>query len=212
LDERGAEVTEHAVEKGAPVSEHIIKKSPRVKLEISHSNTPIEPVQTWFRGPKPIDPNPSLFKPKGLLAVTQGISAALSSAKPTPPVIVIQSLLAIDRIQQLHDALIQAQATASLCSFTHRGRPYTDYFLEEINLSYGKTAMARFTLGLAKVRKVETALTSVPEPADISAKPPLQKGNQSKDETDSVEKEVQQATLAFKIANGVGESLNLGIQ
>lgn len=205
-DERSSEATEHPIEQGSDVADHVIVHPVRVRIELAHSNTPVEAVEGFMRKPADLRARKSLFKPTGLFLIHSAVGNLIGSALGGAGAGVVKpylmsSLLPNDRILELHDALILAQSTAALCKFTYRGRTYKDFLLTGVNLSYGKSAMGKFSLEAKEIRTVKTALTTLPKPADLTAKPPTKLGPQGKVGPPASEQEIIQASLAHQLGD-----------
>jgi hypothetical protein len=204
-DDRSAEVTSHPVEKGANINDHVIQQADTLSLELAQTQTPfITPAAPGiaFTAPKgfsiknvKLDVQPNAFSPGGLLFLSRAVGGALSSlgnalgithADTPPNVNVIVADGPIDRIGDLHDALIAVKQNAYFCTVTFRGRIYPDYIVTKVGWKSvkGEVGLGRFTVELQSIHIVSTETADLPNPASLrlkpivsSAKPPKPGGN-----------------------------------
>jgi hypothetical protein len=192
-DDRTAEITSFPVENGANISDHIIQQPNTLTLEVCQTQSPFpSPARpgSIYTAPKGfstkaivLDVRKSLFKPGGLLALTQAVGSAAGSALnalgvTTPESDVVKATVfvsdtPVDRIGELHDQLIQIKENGRPCKIVFRGKVYPDYFMTRVNwkTQKGEVGLGRFSLSFQAVRTVETATTELPDPSSLRLKP-----------------------------------------
>lgn len=138
---------------------------------------------------------PNAFTPGGLFAITQAAEGAVSAVanfltgksddvfSPGPPartnvetsptVNVWAADSPVDRIGELHDALISIKANGRFCTVTFRGRIYPDYICTKVQwkTQKGEVGLGRFSLELQRITTVSTEETDLPDPASLRLKP-----------------------------------------
>jgi len=216
-DDRSSEATEHPIEQGSDITDHVRIHPTRVTLELAHSNTPVEAVAGFMRKPADLRARKSLFKPTGLFLIHSAVGNAIASALGGAGAGAIKPYLMSafapnDRVLELHDALIQAWNTAALCKFTHKGRVYKDFLLTSVKLSWGKSDMAKFSLEAQEIHTVKTAITSLPSPTDLTAKPPVKLGPKPKTTPEAAEQEAIGDSVLQMLVDGGANILRGAIQ
>jgi hypothetical protein len=147
-----------------------------------------------YRAPtsQKLNVQPNAFKPGGLLFVTSAVTNAIGSllglggdddikTKPTmadakdetASASVFQSGSPVDRIGQLHDALIQIKLKGFFCRIVFRGKSYPNMIMKRVKWSTkpGEVGLGRFTLDFQSIHTVENATTKLPDPSALRLKP-----------------------------------------
>lgn len=222
-DDRTATVTSHPVERGAQIADHVIHDPDKLTLEIAQTQTPLpssaEPDAAWVQPDgfsnklTTLDVRASLFKPGGLLAVSQAVGGLISSilgaaTSDATTVSVWQSDEPRDRIGELHDQLIDIKQNSRFCTVTFRGRVYPSYLVTKVNWSSqpGEVGIGRFKLDLQSVRLVTNATAELPDPASLRLKPKKQQTNPPKSVTGGAEgagKQPRESLLSQATGAGV---------
>lgn len=189
--EARVELTQHRVETGGTIADHGRSMPKTVTFEFAQSSQPLKMVDlAWAQVDAPI--RKSLFRPTGLLLLTTAAGAALQAAGEATgllsggPSLKIWSLTNkdpdADRIQDLHDQLLELLDGITEVSFTWRSLVLTGYRLTSVSRSTksGSGGLARFTIEAHHVQTVETAATSLlggfPVPSVLSSIPLLNVG------------------------------------
>ncbi len=196
-DDRSAEVTAFPVEKGADINDHIIQQPDLLSIEVAQTQTPMPSAAhpgSAFTAPKgfttksvKLDVRKSEFKPGGLLLLTtaagDAIGGALTSLGLQEPksdevsVNVFQSGSPVDRIGELHDALIRIKESGFFCTCVFRGKIYPQFIVKRVRLTSAKNevGLGRFALELQSIHTVETSVANLPDPAALRLKPEVKK-------------------------------------
>ncbi len=192
-DDRSAEVTSFPIEKGSNISDHVIHQPNTLTLEVCQTQTPFpSPARpgSLYTAPKgfatksvKLDVRKSLFKPGGLLAITEAVGGAVSAltnaigltdaASDEVKVSVFTSASPVDRIGELHDKLIEIKQNNRLCKIVFRGKVYPDYIMTRVRWSTakGEVGLGRFSLTFQTLQTVETATAELPDPTSLRLKP-----------------------------------------
>lgn len=212
-DTQRADVTGHAIEDGTEVVDHIIQQPDEISITLAHSNTPILEDEDFKLKQFELDVVKSTFKPQGLFAITSGVTAAVGGllGKINPlKVYTLQSDSQVNRIADLHDALIEVKRNGYLCTITFKGRLYVDFVFTRVVLSYeqGKGGLGNFQIEARNVRTVKTKnVEGLPDPADLRAKEQKKKG---KSPTKQLE-DAQKAAVRKSLLAGGLDSIAGGI-
>jgi hypothetical protein len=180
-DERTSEATEHAIETGATISDHVIQKPNRMVLQIAQTQTPIvAPDSRFAERPHQLEIRESEFRPGGLLALTSAARSFVSGLfGGAPGAIVVHTLSAetpVDRVNELHDELIDLQQRAQLITVAYRGRRHPDQLITRVTLTHEPPAgLGKFAVELIQIRSVATRAAlgedALPDPADLRITP-----------------------------------------
>lgn len=217
--EATAEVTEHPIESGSTIADHVIQHPASITVEFAQSalaNIEDSDEVEW----KQLDyqVRDSQFTPHGLLALTMAVGAALEAigaaigfGGSSLSIWTLSAREQRDRINELHDQLLDVLTTAKTCTFTLGGKVLSGYVLTGVKLSRtaaGEDGLARFTVEARHVETVETAAASLlgnfPVSQVLAAVPLLDLGKQT---TEKIEKDVVKKSL---LASGL-DSLGLGL-
>ena len=116
-----------------------------------------------------------------------------------------------NRIQAIHDALVDVMKGAELCTISHKGLVLPDYVITSVSRSHqgGQGGKASFTVELQHVQQVSTLSLSLagglPVPSILDAIPALDIGAKG---TGAVAKKVEEH--AFLTASDIGVNIHGG--
>lgn len=201
--EASAEISTHPVETGGKISDHVLLQPRSVVFEFAQSAQPsLDSELEWRSDSLPVVE--SRFQPTGLLWLTTAAGEALSAIggalgfggdSSKFSVLTLQARDDADRIQDIHDKLLEVLAGAQEVSFSYSGLVLDGYVLSAVRRSQrsGSGGLARFTIEAQHVETVETGVSSLtgglPTPSILSAIPLLDLGKKG---TDAIEESVNE--------------------
>lgn len=215
-DDRQTEVTEHAIENGSAISDHVRQTPDTLTVTLKQSQTPIkadEPFKSVRLEQVPIEVRESLFQPGGFLAITRAAGAALdagvslltgsNSGSPTS-VLALNTQSGIDRIAEIHDALISLRQAATTAELQFLNRRYTNMILR--SLSYTRSGSAQvgvFGLTFRQIATVSSATTELPDPVSLRMKEQQSKGSKPGKTATKTDEEIrsEQSSLLLRLVS-----------
>jgi hypothetical protein len=219
-DTATVEVTDHPVETGSTISDHVQRIPKTIQVEFAQSTLPLKFSElTWKQ--HEISVRPSAFVPSGLLAVSMmagavvGAAASLVGLGGEGPQTKIWSLTAKDedkdRIQELHDQLLDLLDGGTTVTFVFGERTLSGYVLTEVRrtVQAGSGGLARFSVSAKHVQTVATsslsALGGLPIPDILSVIPLLDLGAKGVDKTaeEQYERSLGASDLSLDSLGGV---------
>lgn len=212
-----AELTEHPIETGSVITDHQLRRPKTLTVEFAQSKQTLrEDEMVWTQVDAPYVE--SRFQPTGLLLLSTALEAGLKAIGSAIGLIgggdtlTIWSLTAkdpdLDRVQELHDQLLDLLEGATECTFSYQGLELTGYYITSVRRSTraGSGGLTRFTLELQHVQTVATAASSLAGglavPGILSAIPSIDFGK--KPGYAKVEENQYQRSLG---ANDIGANL-----
>jgi len=192
--EAAVKMTEHPVETGAVITDHRISEPKRLTVEFAQSRQPLRMKDLAWKQQE-IDFIESRFQPSGLLLLSTAVEAGLKAAGQALGLLSggsklkVYSLTAKDpdsnRIQDLHDQLLDLLDGGTECTFTFQGLVLSGFYVTSVKRSTkaGEGGLSRFVLDLQHVQTVQTAAAALAGgfelPGILSAIPLLDLGKKS---------------------------------
>lgn len=180
--EYNAELTKHAIENGSEIVDHKIFKPVLLGLEVNQSEHPIDaPGYSMQTVPIRVEPNRAQIRSPFLLA-GQAIRGAVGLlGGDATSILAYTNSSAEDRGSKLFDQLLELYVYDDVCSVTYKGRVYPNMSLVGIKKieSAAHVTLSKFQLSFEELRTVDLAAAatgSLPDPADLRAKPPKKQG------------------------------------
>jgi len=207
-DDRSSTLTQHAIESGALVTDHVISNPNILTITILSTNNPTHLTDQQQHTIVTLPVRPNQFVPRGLLAITRGVGAAVGAAVglltgDSPgsgnsiKVNVLSPPSSVQRVQELHAQLIDLKNNATEIEVVTGGIVYPDQILISVKKSTGPSqyGLGVFTCIFQKLTTVTATAVSIADAADLIARQKALKASQAKKELDAAQKAAKDAAL-----------------
>lgn len=193
--ETGAVITDHVVIQPEELAlELVVSQTPLRGKGFSFQRAEREVGGTKLNEKdQPLEVPPNAFQPGGFLLLSQGARAAVGAVigliagasgvastfkgheqvrtSGTVAVAVLQSDEPVDRVNEVHDRLVEIMNAALPVTVSFKGKLYKEYLLTEIELNHGAGYFGggKFKVQARAFRTVTGVAAQLPDPADFRA-------------------------------------------
>lgn len=195
---RSSQLTEFPIEDGSVINDHLIHRPVSVSLSLGSVTKPIfdddwseTSIDLKVRAVQTRVLSPFLLVGRAVSAGLQGAAALLGVGGNEPTGATVRKNPSPgNRQQDVYETLIRIAERGYFVTVNYDGRVYPDMILTELTKARAQAdrGTMRFQCTFQTPRTVTTAGASLPNPADLRAKPRKKKGGKSKKEEGDAKK------------------------